>query len=154
MKDRIRQVRKYYNLSMQAFGERLGISKEAIRLLECGKTSPAERTFNAICKTYHVNEAWLRTGEGGDEPIIEENSHDLIDMLAAEYNLGNLERLILETYLDMSDVERRTFAAIVHKAAEKITNADYSDTAEKDFSQIIEDSRRLADDQPSELPAE
>lgn len=60
---RIRQVRKAYNLTQQAFADQLGLKQNTIATYEIGKPASG-RTLKAICKTFHVNEAWLRTGEG------------------------------------------------------------------------------------------
>ena len=147
MKDRINKVRKHYGLSMQAFGDRIDVSKEAIRLLEKGATSPAERTIKAICKTYHVNENWLRTGEGGDDPIIEEPSSNSIDRISEEYGLDNLERTILEAYVTMPEADRRAFADIVHRAAMKIVNADYSELGEAEIVSAAKQQRPASADQ-------
>lgn len=64
MKDRIRQVRKDNNLSMEKFGERIRITKSSVSLLESGKNSPSEQTFKLICDEFNINEDWLRTGKG------------------------------------------------------------------------------------------
>lgn len=154
MKERIFKVRKHYNLSMQAFGDRLGVSKEAIRLLEKGATSPSERTIRDICKTYHVNENWLRTGEGGDDPVMDEPSRAALDQVADQYNLGELERLILETFITMPESDRRAFADIVHRAAERINSADYRDMMETDVSAAISEAKKQSADQAAQAQTE
>ncbi len=64
MNDRIKQTRKDANLSMEKFGEKIGITKSSVSLLESGKNSPSEQTIKLICKEFDINEDWLRTGEG------------------------------------------------------------------------------------------
>lgn len=64
MKDRIKEVRTSNGLSMEKFGERLKISKSAVYYLETGKNTPSPQTISLICREYHINEEWLRTGEG------------------------------------------------------------------------------------------
>ena len=64
MKDRIREVREYFGLSMEKFGSRIGIGKASISLLESGKNNPSVQTITLICREFGVNEQWLRTGEG------------------------------------------------------------------------------------------
>lgn len=64
MKERIREIRKYYGLTMEKFGERLGIKKNTVSQIENGINSITEQMFLAICREYNVNPDWLRTGEG------------------------------------------------------------------------------------------
>lgn len=64
MKDRIKKVRKTNNLTMEQFGNRIGITKSSVSLLESGKNSPSEQTLRLICKEFNVNIDWLQTGNG------------------------------------------------------------------------------------------
>lgn len=47
-----------------AFAESLGISQAFVSQICSGSRAPSERTILDICKKYHVNEQWLRTGDG------------------------------------------------------------------------------------------
>lgn len=64
MKDRIKQVRKSNNLTMEQFGNRIGITKSSVSLLESGKNFPSEQTIKLICQEFNINEEWIRTGSG------------------------------------------------------------------------------------------
>ena len=64
MNTRIKAVRKTLGLTLDKFGERLGISNSACSALETGKNKPSEQTIRAICRGFGVNEIWLRTGAG------------------------------------------------------------------------------------------
>ena len=61
---RIRQVRKAYGLTQQAFADQLGLKQNTIATYEIEKTTPSERTLLDICRVFHVNEDWLRAGQG------------------------------------------------------------------------------------------
>lgn len=76
MNNRIKEIRKTKKLSQEAFGEKLGITKSSVSLLESGKNNPSEQTIMLICKEFGVNEVWLRTGEGGDENMFTQISED------------------------------------------------------------------------------
>lgn len=76
MKDRIKSIRRNQRLSQEQFGNRLGIKKSSVSLLESGKNSPSEQTIKLICSEFSVNEDWLRTGEG--EPFIKRTRNQLI----------------------------------------------------------------------------
>ena len=64
MQNRIKQVRKALNLNQAEFGERIGVKQSTVTAYECGNRTPLDAVSAMICKTFNVNETWLRTGEG------------------------------------------------------------------------------------------
>ena len=64
MKDRIKAIRKEQNMTQQEFADKLGISRAPIASCEIGRTEPTGSLIALICRTFDVNEVWLRTGEG------------------------------------------------------------------------------------------
>lgn len=92
MKDRIKKIRTDNKLSMEKFGERIGITKSSVSLLESGKNSPSEQTIILICKEFGINKDWLLTGEG--EPTIEACQEERYSI-----NIGKLQRTDNETIM-------------------------------------------------------
>lgn len=68
MKDRIKQLRKSIGLSQTEFGERMGVSRDVISNIELGRVEPSELQIRMICRTFNVDEVWLRTGDGDMKP--------------------------------------------------------------------------------------
>ncbi len=64
MNERIKQIRTSLNLTLEKFGERLGVTKTAISNIEKGNRSVTEQMFKSVCREYNVNPQWLATGEG------------------------------------------------------------------------------------------
>lgn len=64
MNERIKAVRAALGLSQQEFAEKIGIKRGAVANYEVGRNEPIDAVVSLICKTYNVNENWLRTGEG------------------------------------------------------------------------------------------
>lgn len=64
MKERIKQVRKHFNLTQSEFGEQLSVGRDAISSYELGRVTPTALFINHLCDTYNVNRSWLETGEG------------------------------------------------------------------------------------------
>lgn len=64
MKNRIKEIRTSAGLSMQAFAERLNLSKGAISLWESGERNIPQKMVKVISKEFGINETWLLTGEG------------------------------------------------------------------------------------------
>ena len=64
MKNRIKQIRKHYNLNQEDFGKRIGAKQSTVTAYECGNRVPMDVTITSICREFGVNEEWLRTGKG------------------------------------------------------------------------------------------
>lgn len=77
---RIKQVRKALGISQDDFGSGIGLGRGAITNIELNKTNPKPLVVQLICKTYNVNEAWLRTGEG--EMFVQRTrSQEIVDFM-------------------------------------------------------------------------
>lgn len=74
MNDRIKQLRKQLNLTQQQFAERIGSVQNTITGYETGRRLPSNQVITLICKTFNVNEQWLRTGEGEMFIVLDRNS--------------------------------------------------------------------------------
>ena len=64
MKERIKEIRKALGLTLEQFGEPVGVSKSAMSRLESGTNNLTEQMIKSICREFNVSEEWLRTGEG------------------------------------------------------------------------------------------
>lgn len=64
MNERIKELRKTLGLTLEKFGERVGVKKSALSLVENGKNNVSEQLFFSICREFNVNDDWLRTGDG------------------------------------------------------------------------------------------
>lgn len=62
--ERVRAIRKENNFTLERFGERIGLAPSSISDIENGRRSLTNQTILSICREFHVNETWLRTGEG------------------------------------------------------------------------------------------
>ena len=116
MKDRIREVREHFGLSMEKFGSRIGIGKASISLLESGKNNPSVQTITLICREFGVNEQWLRTGEG---EMFEQTRASVLDRLSTEYDLSREQRSVIEAFLDLDPQERDVILKYVHNVFDR-----------------------------------
>lgn len=101
--DRIRELRKSKGLTMEQFGDVIGLTKATISRLESGAVSATEQTVKSICREFGVSEAWLRTGEG---PMLDDTSGSILDRLTAEYHLDDRKRAILTAFLKLSPADQ------------------------------------------------
>lgn len=103
MNKRIKELRKALGLIQNDFGARLGITGTAIARLEKGERNLTEQMFLAICREYHVNEEWLRTGFG---EMFTETKQSFVERFSAEVGLSGYARKILECYLELDEHQR------------------------------------------------
>ncbi len=65
MNVRIKELRKNkLKMTQKEFSAKLGLSENFIWQIEKGDREPSDRTIKDICREFHVNETWLRTGIG------------------------------------------------------------------------------------------
>lgn len=106
-KKRFKAVRDYYNLSMGAFGERIGLSASGVSAIEYGTRSLSEKHIKLIHAAFpEIDEDWLRTGNG---EMLSNQSVTFMDELSSKYNLSVLERDIIQAFLDMDSDQQKVF---------------------------------------------
>ena len=64
MNERIEICIKDSGLNKTAFAKKLGVTQPFISKLCSGVSQPSDRTISDICREFHINGTWLRTGEG------------------------------------------------------------------------------------------
>lgn len=62
--ERVKEIRKSLGLTLEKFGEKLGVGKTAISKIEKGENSLTEQMLKSICREFNISEEWLRTGTG------------------------------------------------------------------------------------------
>lgn len=107
MKNRLKLLRKELGLNQQEFANKVGVNRGTLANYEVGRNEPIDAVVKLICDKFHVNESWLRTGEG--EMFIEVDQKDDIQRMVDEM-LAN----------DSADLKRRLVAAILRLSPEQI----------------------------------
>lgn len=75
--ERIRFLRKeILHKTQEEFSESIKISRSNLGNIETGKVAVTNRVISDICNSFHINETWLCTGEGGDDNIFTQISAD------------------------------------------------------------------------------
>lgn len=102
--ERVNAVRTIKEMTMEQFGERIGIQKSAISKIEKDKVNLSEQTIKSICREFNVNEDWLRTGAGGpDNMFIPEDMRYLnsVGKLGSEQN--EFKKFCINMLMDLPD---------------------------------------------------
>ena len=87
LRERLFELRKHIlDKTMDEFGKRVGLSKQAISQVESGKSNLSDVAIKAICREYGVREEWLRTGSGDIfvKKTIEDELTDLAEKVMAD----------------------------------------------------------------------
>ena len=106
MKNRIKQIRKHYNLNQEDFGKRIGAKQSTVTAYECGNRVPMDVTITSICREFGVNEEWLRTGKG--EMFLPKSRGQEIGEIvkaAAQHDPETAARFFSSLLEEMSDAE-------------------------------------------------
>lgn len=124
LKDRIKQVRKDNKLTQVEFGEKIGVKGNTITNYENGLRTPVDAVILSICRTFSVNEHWLRTGEG--EPYIKGSDDELAELVGRLYKDKGSMRYKMSLELcrsmeKMTDEQLMAFAEFVKRLAEAAT---------------------------------
>lgn len=75
--ERVREIRKAKGLTLDKFGDKVGVTKQTVSRIENGINNLTDQMFLSICREFAVNEQWLRTGEG--EMFIEQTRDEEIE---------------------------------------------------------------------------
>ena len=64
MQNQIKELRSHVGLNQTDFGARIGVRQSTVAGWETGQRIPPDSAIVSICREFHVDEHWLRTGEG------------------------------------------------------------------------------------------
>ena len=111
--ERVREIRKSLGLTLEKFGEKLGVKKNAISQIETGRNSLTDQMTKAICREFGVDYIFLTTGEGemfvdSDDDFIEK-----IDRIMAGEN--DARKSMVKILVDASDDDIQTFDRLVNQ---------------------------------------
>lgn len=152
MNTRIKELRTALHLTLEGFGDRIGVTRAAVSKWENGDRGIADSMVVSICREFGVSEQWLRTGEG---EMFEQTRETVLDRLAAEYSLDKEQVSVIENFLDLSPQERTLFLTQMRKvfggpAAQPPRRVDVSDDVAAAVSNVQDEVARYNAEQADE----
>ena len=109
--ERVKEVRKALGLTLEKFGDRLGIKKAAVSKIEKGENSLTDANIKAICREFSVDYMWLRTGEGEMFVETDDDFFERIDRIMAGEN--ETRKNMIKMLLYASDDDIKAFDRLV-----------------------------------------
>ena len=118
--ERVRMIRKHpnVNLTLESLAK-IRIKKSALSLIENGKNNLTEQMAKSICREFRVNYFWLTEEKG--EPFID-IPDTALDDLADDYDLDNIDKKIIQKYLELSADQRDVIKAYLRSLCEDEKN--------------------------------
>lgn len=105
--ERVKEIRKSekVNLTMEKFGERIGLKKSAVSLIESGKNALTDANIKSICREFGVDYMWLTTGEGEMFVESDDDFFERIDRIMAGENDARKNMIKALLYAPDEDIE-------------------------------------------------
>lgn len=105
MNTRITELRENLGLTKTEFGKKLGIKPSSVFDIENGNCKITDRVIITICAIFHVNEEWLRTGNG--EMFIEDTRK--LDEFLESFNKVNepLQDYLVQCAKNLLDAQNK-----------------------------------------------
>lgn len=112
--ERIREVRKTLGLTLEKFGEKIGIKKNSVSQIENGKNSVTEQVVKSICREFNVDYIWLTTGDGEMFIDTDDDFLERIDRIMAGED--EARKNLFKFMLELSDEDIAALDRLMKKA--------------------------------------
>lgn len=119
--ERVKEIRKTLNLTLEKFGDKIGVQKSAVSKIERGDVGLTEQMSKSICREFNVNYDYLANGEGD---MFSNLPQTILDELCNQYDLDALDRLIVEMYIDLPPQDRERVKEEIKKLANRFSEME------------------------------
>lgn len=134
--ERVKEIRKKNGLTLEKFGERLGVAKTTISRIENGINNLTDQMCKLISREFHVNEEWLKTGIGKME---DSSINDAASSFASDHGLTSMEESLIREYLNLNEHERAVFRRYLKRVIRDITATDSEPTIDEKVEEYREE---------------
>lgn len=98
----------FLSMTMETFGEKLGVGRTAISNIENCKRNVSDQMVKSICREFGYNEEWLRDGIEPKKPVIDEDME--YGQICAELGINdNRTKQIILNYGRFSPDDKKLF---------------------------------------------
>jgi transcriptional regulator with XRE-family HTH domain len=115
--ERVNEVRKSLGLTLEKFGEKLGVTKTTISRIEKGVNNLTDQMAISICREYNVNYDYLAYGEG---EMFDDLPQTIVDELCAQYDLNDFDKALVEMYVSLPAGSRERIKEYMKQLVKKV----------------------------------
>ncbi|UHR02933.1 helix-turn-helix domain-containing protein [Peptoniphilus sp. GNH] len=137
--ERLALLRKKLNLTLEKFGERIGVTGSAIGNIEKGRRALTDQVIKSVSREFNVNENWLRYGE---DKMFDKSKNSHLSELAKQYALDDMGIKVVEAFLELSPEKREAIIEYVRSIAENFKNRSEEDIIRERIDREVEAYRR------------
>lgn len=146
--ERVREVRKALGLTLEKFGEQIGIKKAAVSKIEKGENSLTDANIKAICREYSVDYIFLTTGKGEMFIETDDDFQNRIDLIMAGKNDTRKNMIKVLLYASDDDIntmrklidDYNSFANKKNKKTDTLSTASATDSLEQNNEYCFADT--------------
>lgn len=119
--NRVKQLRKSLDLTLDKFGKRVGVTRTAISNIENGNRGVTDQMFKSICREFNVREEWLRDGIEPIHDLSEENGIEYIELLmnGVDNSFRDIILDIIKSYSELNDDNKKTVVQFIKSVMKK-----------------------------------
>ena len=115
--ERVREIRKSQNLTLEAFGIHIGVGKTAISKIENGKGGLTEQAKKSICREFNVNYDWLEYGTG---EMYSDLPKTILGDLCLAYGCDKEDEKLVQAYLESDPDMRAAIKQFIRNLSKKM----------------------------------
>ena len=105
MQERLKEIRRHFNMTQAEFAKKLGIGQSTLAMMEVNKRDLSDRHVKTICAICGISEEWLRTGAG---PMFSQDTVFSLDQFVKDRGGTDLELEIVKAYFSLPTEIRET----------------------------------------------
>lgn len=110
--ERVKELRKSLSLTLEKFGQRIGVGKSTISDIENGRRSLSEHMTTSICREFGADYIWLTTGEGEMFVESDDDFMERIDRIMVSEN--EVRKNMIKTLLYASDTDIECLDSLIN----------------------------------------
>lgn len=118
--ERVKEIRKTLGLTLEKFGERIGVTRGSMSNIENGNRNLTEQMTKSICREFSVDYMWLTTGEGEMFIDTDDDFIERIDRIMAGED--EARKNLFKFMLELSDEDIAALDRLLKKAIEFTQN--------------------------------
>lgn len=118
--ERVKEIRKTLGLTLEKFGERIGVTRGSMSNIENGNRNLTEQMTKSICREFSVDYMWLTTGEGEMFIDTDDDFIERIDRIMAGED--EARKNLFKFMLELSDDDIAALDRLIKKAIEFTQN--------------------------------